>query len=118
VITWTNPFENGSPLTKYTIQIKDSVGNFITELNDCDGSDSIVLGMASCIIPLNTLTMAPFNLQLADAIVAKITAHNIYGASIVSETGSGANIVFVPDAPINFNNVPAITLASRIGLSW
>jgi hypothetical protein len=62
--------------------------------------------------------MAPFNLQLADAIVVKIIAHNLYGESIVSETGSGANIVLVPDAPINFADVPSITLASRIGMQW
>jgi hypothetical protein len=64
------------------------------------------------------LTQAPFSLVLGDAIVIKIVAHNLYGESLTSETGSGANIVLVPDAPINFADVPSITLASRIGLTW
>jgi hypothetical protein len=70
------------------------------------------------VIPLDTLTAPPFSLVLGDAIVVKVVAHNIYGPSLTSETGSGANIVLVPNAPINFADVTSITLASRIGLSW
>lgn len=69
-------------------------------------------------IPLSTLTNAPFNLALGDSIVLRVIAHNIYGPSLTSEEGSGANIVLAPDAPTSFANVPAITNASRIGLIW
>lgn len=69
-------------------------------------------------VPLDTLTAAPFSLILGDAIVIKVTAHNTYGASPVSETGSGANIVLVPGAPVDFADVTSITSATRIGLSW
>lgn len=67
---------------------------------------------------MSDLTSAPFNLVLGDEITVKVMAHNVYGDSLNSEAGSGANIVLVPDAPINFANVPTITLASRIGLTW
>ncbi len=69
-------------------------------------------------MPLDTLTAAPFNLILDSNIKVKVTAFNIYGPSITSAVGSGANIVLVPNAPINFANVPSVTKASRIGMSW
>lgn len=67
---------------------------------------------------MSVLTASPFNLVLGDSIDVRIVATNIYGNSQVSVTGSGANIVVLPSAPINFSNVASITLASRIGLSW
>lgn len=67
---------------------------------------------------LSVLTAAPFNLVLGNSIDVQIIATNIFGSSSVSVIGSGANIVVLPSAPINFSNVVSITLASRIGLSW
>ena len=64
------------------------------------------------------MTVAPFNLILDSSIMAKVTAFNFYGPSITSAVGSGANIVLVPNAPVNFANVPSVTKASKIGLSW
>ena len=47
-----------------------------------------------------------------------MTAYNVYGASATSEVGSGANVVLVPDAPINLSDVPSITKANKVGLVW
>lgn len=118
VLTWTAPYDNGSPLTKYTIGIKDSQGNYLTTVPGCDGTSTVVITARKCVVALADLTSSPFNLELGDEISVRIMAHNIYGASLNSEPGSGANIVLVPDAPINFSNVPSITTASRIGLKW
>jgi hypothetical protein len=39
VITWAAPFNGGSPITSYTILIRQSDGvSYSTELNFCDGS--------------------------------------------------------------------------------
>lgn len=62
-------------------------------------------------MPLTVLTASPFNLVLGNSIIVTIVANNYYGASVVSENGSGANIILVADAPINLVNVPAITTA-------
>jgi hypothetical protein len=40
------------------------------------------------------------------------------GTSVASLPGNGAIILTRPDPPINFANVPSITLKDRIGLSW
>ena len=37
---------------------------------------------------------------------------------MASPEGTGAIILTIPDAPINFLNVPSITASSQIGLSW
>jgi hypothetical protein len=118
VLTWSAPYDNGSPITSYTIGIADSNGDYVTSITGCDGSSSSVISSTSCIVDLDILTATPFNLGLGYSITVTVMAHNLYGESLNSEAGSGADIVLVPDAPSNFANVASITLASRIGLSW
>ena len=49
----------------------------------------------------------------------KVIPYNSYGDSLLpSPIGSGAIVVFVPDAPLNLRNVPAQTNAYQIGLDW
>lgn len=38
VLNWVAPDDNGSPITAYTILVRDSSSAFVTELVDCDGS--------------------------------------------------------------------------------
>ena len=43
VVTWTAPYDNGTPITSYTITVRDSTDQYIVELTDCDGSDSQIV---------------------------------------------------------------------------
>lgn len=43
---------------------------------------------------------------------------NAYGTSAASDSGNGAQIQLVPDAPINLLNVWQITDADQTGLDW
>ena len=47
----------------------------------------------------------------------KVTARNSVGNSVLS-TAVSIRAAKIPDAPINLANVPAITTAYQIGLSW
>lgn len=38
ILDWVAPNDNGSPITAYTVLVKDSSAAFVTELTDCDGS--------------------------------------------------------------------------------
>lgn len=67
---------------------------------------------------MSALTAEPFNLVLGASIEVVVIANNEYGDSLESAVGSGANIVLVPDAPINLKDAPSITTASKIGLTW
>ena len=43
IITWTEPSNNGSPVTAYTVTIKNSVGNFISDLTHCNGVETAIV---------------------------------------------------------------------------
>ena len=77
-----------------------------------------MIGEQKCHIYLDTLNVAPYSLILNEEIWAKVTATNFYGDSLVSEAGNGALMKLIPDAPVNLVNVPSITNAIVIGLTW
>jgi hypothetical protein len=52
------------------------------------------------------------------SIFAKVLATNVKGNSLLSDAGNGAVILRVPDAPVGLANLPAITNAVSVGLSW
>jgi hypothetical protein len=64
------------------------------------------------------LLAAPFSLPWGSSVYAKIIATNLVSSSAASDLGNGAIILTNPDAPLQLQNVPATTNASRIGLSW
>lgn len=69
-------------------------------------------------VPLSSLTSAPYSLSLGATVDVKVVAFNFYGDSEQSDVGSGATIVLVPDSPTNLQNVQEITNDSRIGFTW
>ncbi len=119
IISWSAPFNGGSPLTSYTVLIRNADAiNYSAELTSCDGSNPTILNSATCNIPIATLQQPPFNLPWGSSIYAKVTATNLVNPSTESNVGNGAIILTSPDAPLSLDNVPAITDATRIGLSW
>ena len=62
-----------------------------------------------CVVPLATLIQSPYNLAYADSIWCKVTAHNIFGSSPESNSGNGAVVYVVPDAPVNLVQNMALT---------
>lgn len=114
VVTWIAPFANCSPLTSFLVSFKTAAGTFITELSSCDGLNSVIFNARKrkCTIPLDTLTTTPFSLVLGSSIEAQLLATNAYGNSPVSNIGSGAFIVLVPDAPKALTNNPSLTNAA------
>ena len=52
------------------------------------------------------------------SLQATVIAVNSYDESEESLPGGTAKILRVPDVPINFANVPQITTATQIGLTW
>lgn len=98
--------------------MQTKTGDFLTELTSCDGSDAQIVSDTQCAIPLTTLITSPFDLEKDDQVYVRVTASNLYGESEISNIGSGAVIVLVPDAPLTLNDVPEVTLQDRIGLAW
>jgi len=87
-------------------------------LAECDGSSVDVFLSQSCLIFLACFRQDPFNLVIGDHIYVKVIAVNAFGESINSNVGDGAEVLSVPDAPVNVINVIEVTNAEAIGLSW
>jgi len=117
ILTWTAPFDSGSPITKYLITIRQS-DNSYSESSYCDGSLDENKQDRSCTIPLDALTSGDYNLVQGDNVNAKVIAYNHYGPSAESDVGSGAIIIVVPFKPVGLANNVAVTSASVIGITW
>jgi len=104
VISWLAPFDQGSPLTSYKVEIRQSDNvTYSLELTNCDASQSKYLTDPDpkiCLVPVTVLISAPFNLPWGSPVFAIVTAFNAYGSSLVSNPGSGGRIITYPDAPI------------------
>ncbi len=111
-ITWVAPSDGGSPITAYTVAIKNSVNTFTAESINCNVSTT------TCTVPIFVLQAAPYNLAWGASIYATVLAKNLVGSSAESAPGNGALIVTNPDPPISLASNAVITSASVIALTW
>jgi hypothetical protein len=94
VTSWVAPSENGSAILSYQITFLTSDGvTFLSEMTDCDGSDSTIVQSQSCSIPTIKFYQAPYSLAWGSSVYAKVIATNLIGDSLESEQGNGAIIV-------------------------
>lgn len=119
VISWVAPYNGATPITSYTITIRQSdTLTYSTQLTNCNGADPAIVAATTCSIPITVLRSDPFNIEWGSSIHAKVLATNIVGSTSFSADGNGAIILTVPDAPVNLANVVTITSGSQIGLTW
>jgi hypothetical protein len=110
VITWALTDYRGSPITSYTIMIRESDELTFTEtLPTCDGTQTTIVDTRTCSVPIATLRTAPYNIAWGSGIYATVSATNVYDTSAVSLAGNGAVILTVPTEPINLSNVATLT---------
>lgn len=92
-LAWSDPVDNGTPITGYRIFIQETVaGDYQELLTECDGSSQTVVDARACTISLTTLRSEPFNLILLESVSVKIISQNVLGDSPISEAGDGAVI--------------------------
>lgn len=78
-VQWSAPYDGGSPLTSYTIQIRHKDGTtFSEDLTDCDGTDTTIIAEAKCTVPIATLR-STYGYDYGDSIWAKVKTANIVG---------------------------------------
>ena len=115
VISWTAPDNGGSPITGYTVMIRQSDANTFAVSTFCDISTSTE---TTCTVPVIALKAPPFSLDWGTDVHATVKAINIYGSSIESSAGNGAIITTTPGAPTSLAEVVAQRTKSTLGLSW
>jgi hypothetical protein len=118
VITWVAPSDQGSPITAFEVSIRSQDLEFILDTNVCDGGSTDAISTLSCTVPLSTLQLTPYNLEYSDGIYARIIATNFYGDSLQSNSGNGALMVLVPDAPTNLLKNTTGSSKSVISFTW
>jgi hypothetical protein len=79
-IDWVAPFNGASPITYFVLVIQSSTGAWFEETTDCNArTDLTVISNSYCVVPMSTLTAAPYNLVQGQVVVAMILAANIVG---------------------------------------
>ena len=101
IINWTLPYDGSSPLLYFVLEIETSTRTFIEQTTYCNArSDPAVITNQYCVLPMDILTSAPFNLIQGNIVVATISAANILGQSQFSMLNSeGADIRVAPLTP-------------------
>jgi hypothetical protein len=97
-VGWSMPFSQGSPITQFTVQIKQKDGTFST---DSGCSTATVVTNSYCDITLLSIQASPYLLIQDDVIVAQVSSTNSLGTSAYqsSSTTSGARVEIVPLKP-------------------
>ncbi len=112
-ITWVAPYDGGSPITGYTVAIRQNDGTtFTVESANCNVSTT------SCTAPISVFLAAPYTLAWGASIYATVKAKNLVGSSVASPSGNGAVITTNPDPPSTLANNAVITSSTVIGLTW
>jgi len=86
----------------------------------CDGTTAAVRDFRTCSVPITSLMAPPFTLPWGAQVVARVTAWNSYGPSLVSPpTASGQRAIILrsPDAPLSLANDLQVTVYSNAALS-
>jgi hypothetical protein len=95
IISWTAPFDCGSPIERYIVEVRAASGDFFV-LPECGNGNS----KRNCTIDMAILTGTNFNLKKGDSIVVKGTAINAIGAGDASDSvpskADGSFVVSVP----------------------
>lgn len=79
LITWTAPFDNGSPITSYEILIQNSDDITYAMTPSCDGTDPTIRSARQCMVPVSVLLTSPFNHVYGNFIYATVKATNAFG---------------------------------------
>lgn len=121
IVTWTLPFNGGSPITSYKVYIQAADLTWQQDNTNCNGSNGAIVSARQCTIPVTVLRAAPFSLTNASDVIARVVATNSYGDSPTSASStSNANMPdwFAPSAPQSLLRDDATTNQSQITFTW
>lgn len=118
VLDWAAPEDNGSPVTRYQIEIRDKVGSAFLSHASCDGTDAAIVAATECSVPMLTLTSAPYSYTLGDLIVVRSAAYNEKGFGLIGpDNVAGGTAKTVPAAPAPVFRGDATTPA-QVQVNW
>lgn len=84
-MAWTEPVDNHWPVLEYEISVADASGALQVDASLCDGSSASVISDLYCIIPMSSLTSAPYSLAVDALLEFAVRARNARGWSPLSD---------------------------------
>ena len=73
-VSWTAPFDQGSPILSYIVKVQSNSLDFNLELSHCDGSDNTISTATLCSIPISELRKEPHNLPWGSSVHVEVIA--------------------------------------------
>lgn len=83
-MAWTEPADNHWPVLEYEISVAGASGALQVDTSLCDGSSASVISDLYCIIPMSSLTSAPYSLAVDSLLEFAVRARNARGWSPLS----------------------------------
>lgn len=114
VIKWVAPHDNSQKIEKYFVEIQSAELLWFEDQLNCDGTQLIT---TQCLIPVPTLTSAPYNLPFDSIVVVRLQARNFFGFGLKSTPNTeGVRIRRIPSkmGPIQV----VLKTDTEITLSW
>lgn len=72
IVTWQQPLDQGSPLTKYSVYLKQNDGVMTLALGDCDPLSSLLLTSLTCSVTSAFLVASPYLLPWGSSVYAQV----------------------------------------------
>lgn len=118
-LAWVAPDARGDDITAYKVEIANNDGTAWYTDAACVGTSSTVVTSRACVIPMTTLTSAPYNYIFDDVVYVKVSAQNAFGFGAVSpaSASTGARIRSVPQAMAAPSEDPSSTDVT-LTLNW
>ena len=118
-VSWIAPAANHLAVEEYEVTIADSGGTFSADSSLCDGSSASVVADLYCIIPMASLTAAPYQLAVDTVIACKVRARNARGWGAYSDANTeGVKAQTVPATMAAPFTDPAQTGEDQLYVEW
>lgn len=118
-VAWTAPVDNHYAVLEYEISVADSSGTLQVDASLCDGSSASVIADLYCIIPMSSLTSAPYSLSVDTLVEFAVRARNARGWSPLSSRNSaGVLAQTVPAAMPSPTTDPTRTGETQVFVQW
>ena len=112
------PDSGALPIESYVIEVLATDGTFMT-IEECDGSDPIVIANLFCYIHLNTLSKQPFSVPQGQMFKFRVSAVNKLGQSVASNFNTeGPLSMVVPHKPPTPPSRGSSTSTSQIEVEY
>jgi hypothetical protein len=118
LLEWQMPDSGALPIESYVIEVLANDETFKT-IEECNGSDPIVIANLFCYVHLETLSKQPYSVQQGQMFKFRVSAVNRLGQSVASNfNAEGPLSMVAPHKPPNAPSRGSSTSTSQIEIAY